>query len=200
MTSLADHKVYEIIKGRILDDDNTPTVDVISIGLQNLTDININPLDAYNKSFEHLQARRRLKPIVGVPAPLASESAVQPTTDITIDPTPSQSTHVENEPADTPCTETETETEANFLKKHDTNEGSDEEGDEVDEEGAEELGEFELIVVDEANDETLRRESAADVSLDMDTEDHNGSADDEYDSDGEGGCHQGLDSDDEYES
>ena len=32
------------------------------------------------------------------------------------------------------------ETEADFLKKHDTNEGSDEEGDEVDEEGAEELG------------------------------------------------------------
>ena len=107
MTSLADHKVYEIIKGRILDDD-TPTVDVISIGLQNLTDININPLDAYNKSFEHLQARRRLKPIVGVPAPLASESAVQATTDITIDPTPSQLTHAENEPADPSCTETET--------------------------------------------------------------------------------------------
>ena len=62
----------------------------------------------------------------------------------------------------------------------------------------EELGVFELIVADGV-DETLRRESAADVSLDMDAEDnYDEGIVEEDDSDYEDGSYLGLNSNDQY--
>ncbi|KAG7087025.1 hypothetical protein E1B28_013004 [Marasmius oreades] len=52
--SLEQHKVYQIIDGRILDNDDAPVKDVISEGIIHLT----GPLHDYNTAFKSLQARR----------------------------------------------------------------------------------------------------------------------------------------------
>jgi hypothetical protein len=58
MKSLAEHEVYILKPGRILDEDDLPVVDTVTTGLQNLTDSSTNPLDEYNKQFKRLQSRR----------------------------------------------------------------------------------------------------------------------------------------------
>lgn len=65
MESLSEHKVYTLMHGRGLDDDDPPVIDIMSVGLQNLTDNASNPLTDYNTAFKRLQRRRRLVPIVG---------------------------------------------------------------------------------------------------------------------------------------
>jgi hypothetical protein len=55
--------VYRIQKGRVLDEDDEPVKDVITVGLQNLIEGNKNPLSDYNEAFRNLQARRRMKPV-----------------------------------------------------------------------------------------------------------------------------------------
>lgn len=49
------------MQGRRLDDDDTPTVDVISIGLANLAEG--DAIDNYNSIFRKLQERRRITPV-----------------------------------------------------------------------------------------------------------------------------------------
>ncbi|KAK0219336.1 hypothetical protein EDD85DRAFT_924132 [Armillaria nabsnona] len=66
MKSLKQHDVYVIKRGRVLDDDDAPVKDIIAVGLQQLTHGKTNPLKEYNKEFSHLQARRRLVPVVPV--------------------------------------------------------------------------------------------------------------------------------------
>ncbi|KAJ8090045.1 hypothetical protein PM082_018625 [Marasmius tenuissimus] len=61
MESLEHHKVYQVIKGRVLDNDNPPVKDVISEGITQLP----GPLREYNSAFKSLQARRRQEPTVG---------------------------------------------------------------------------------------------------------------------------------------
>ena len=48
----------------MLDEDDEPVKDVITLGLQNLIEGNKNPLSDYNEAFRNLQARRRMKPVV----------------------------------------------------------------------------------------------------------------------------------------
>jgi hypothetical protein len=129
---------------------------------------------------------------VGIPTPLASESADQHSaTKVTpIHLPPSHPSHAENEVVGTLSSQTTAD-----LMKQDGSEGSDGEVDD----GVEELEEFELIVADGV-DETLRQESAANVSLDMDAEDnYDEGVVEEDDSDYEDGSYLGLNSDDEYE-
>ncbi|KAK1235663.1 hypothetical protein PQX77_001105 [Marasmius sp. AFHP31] len=59
--SLEHHKVYKIIRGRVLDNDDLPVRDVISEGISQLS----GPLQEYNATFKSLQARRRQEPTVG---------------------------------------------------------------------------------------------------------------------------------------
>lgn len=61
MSSLNEHKVYQIQKGRVLDEDDGPVKDVVAVGLQNLTEGTKNPLSEYNDAFKRLQRRRRMK-------------------------------------------------------------------------------------------------------------------------------------------
>lgn len=69
MESLDENKVYRVQEGRILDKDDPPIKDIISIGLQNLTDGAKNPLNDYNEAFRRLQLRRHMKPVVEDPDP-----------------------------------------------------------------------------------------------------------------------------------
>ncbi|KAK1216531.1 hypothetical protein PQX77_020826 [Marasmius sp. AFHP31] len=62
MDSLEQHQVYQIIQGRVLDDDDSPVKDVISEGITQLS----GPLQEYNSAFKSLQARRQQEPTVGV--------------------------------------------------------------------------------------------------------------------------------------
>ncbi|KAJ8093915.1 hypothetical protein PM082_009786 [Marasmius tenuissimus] len=59
--SLEQHRVHEIVLGRVLDNDDLPVKDVISEGISQLT----GPLREYNTVFKSLQARRRQEPTVG---------------------------------------------------------------------------------------------------------------------------------------
>ncbi|PBK59872.1 hypothetical protein ARMSODRAFT_1027068 [Armillaria solidipes] len=58
MKSLKDHHVYQIKKGRVLDDDDTPVKDIIAAGLKELTD-----------------TRRCLVPVVPVPVDTETEAS-----------------------------------------------------------------------------------------------------------------------------
>ena len=64
MDSLSEHKVYHLTKGCVLDNDDFPVPDVVSVGLQQLTDSSSNPLTEYNKAFKRLQTQRSTNPIV----------------------------------------------------------------------------------------------------------------------------------------
>ncbi|KAJ7759308.1 hypothetical protein B0H14DRAFT_3596127 [Mycena olivaceomarginata] len=64
MRSMAEHDVYQV-KGRVFaEGDGSPTPDVITIGIQQITDSTSNPLTEYNTAFLKLQARRHLRPLV----------------------------------------------------------------------------------------------------------------------------------------
>ncbi|KAF4622416.1 hypothetical protein D9613_009125 [Agrocybe pediades] len=63
MVSLSEHKVYEIQKGRTLDNDDPPVKDILSVGFDNLTVGTKSPLAEYNEAFQRLQRRRRMKPV-----------------------------------------------------------------------------------------------------------------------------------------
>jgi len=60
MQSLKDHNVYVLKKGHTLDDDDPPVTDIITLGLQQLTDSSKKPLDEYNDAFRQLQTRQKL--------------------------------------------------------------------------------------------------------------------------------------------
>jgi hypothetical protein len=59
MNSLDEHKVYQILKGRMLKDDELAK-DVIGVGLQNLTAGEKNPLAEYNGALKRL---RNMNPV-----------------------------------------------------------------------------------------------------------------------------------------
>jgi hypothetical protein len=62
MNGLDEHKVYRILKGRTLKDDERAK-DVIGVGLQNLTAGEKNLLAKYNGALRRLQKRRNMNPI-----------------------------------------------------------------------------------------------------------------------------------------
>ncbi|KAF8153776.1 hypothetical protein B0H34DRAFT_753214 [Crassisporium funariophilum] len=65
MSSLHDHEVYEHKRGRKLDLDDLPVPDIVSTGCNSLFSGKTSPLKDYNTTFQNLQARRRLVPLVG---------------------------------------------------------------------------------------------------------------------------------------
>ncbi|KAF8218134.1 hypothetical protein K438DRAFT_1702685 [Mycena galopus ATCC 62051] len=64
MTSLAEHEVYREKEGRVLDADDKPVPDVLSVGMAALTHgSSTTPLAEFNEQFDILRARRRLAPV-----------------------------------------------------------------------------------------------------------------------------------------
>ncbi|KAJ3515079.1 hypothetical protein NMY22_g14542 [Coprinellus aureogranulatus] len=63
MNSLAEHRVYEQVAGRKLDDDDKPVPDIVAEGLLGLVDGTV--LQEYNTMFKKLQERRRIRPVTG---------------------------------------------------------------------------------------------------------------------------------------
>ncbi|KAF7375236.1 hypothetical protein MSAN_00410200 [Mycena sanguinolenta] len=63
MDSLAEHEVYTEKEGRVLDDDEKPVPDVLSVGMAALTHgTSTTPLAEFNEQFEILRRRRQLTP------------------------------------------------------------------------------------------------------------------------------------------
>ncbi|KAF7343799.1 hypothetical protein MSAN_01960900 [Mycena sanguinolenta] len=74
MDSLAEHEVYTEKEGRVLDDDEKPAPDVLSVGMAALTHgSSTTPLAEFNEQFEILRRRRQLTPasdlLAGISAP-----------------------------------------------------------------------------------------------------------------------------------
>jgi len=64
MASLKLHKVYVYSEGRVLDDDEKPATDIISVGLATLTHgSGSNTLDEFNAQFNQARERCRIKPV-----------------------------------------------------------------------------------------------------------------------------------------
>ncbi|KAK7027796.1 hypothetical protein R3P38DRAFT_3315316 [Favolaschia claudopus] len=64
MASLDEHEVYVEKEGRVLDDDEKPAPDAISVGMAALTHgTTTTPLAEFNQQFEVLRERRRLTPV-----------------------------------------------------------------------------------------------------------------------------------------
>lgn len=162
MKSLKEHNVY-IVQGRVLNpDDGSAVPDVVSVGLQNLTDSSRSPLVDYNKAFLDLQMRRRMKPLVPI-IPASREQATSPL--ITTHPT-SSSEHIHT---------------ATTLDIEIGGDDSDNDDDDL----FEGMTEFEKIMEEnDEEDQTLTQDSSRDVALDMDA-DMLGDCSDEEGSDGE---------------
>ena len=69
MHSLNNHSVYTMKVSCKLDEDDPSVTDIITIGLQQLTDNLQNPIDEYNEAFQQIQARRKLCTIIGENTP-----------------------------------------------------------------------------------------------------------------------------------
>ncbi|KDQ51992.1 hypothetical protein JAAARDRAFT_62157 [Jaapia argillacea MUCL 33604] len=66
MISLKDHAVYVKKDGQTFEDPlDKPVVDAMTSGIESLVNGNTSPLLEYNKSFQYLQARRHMKPLIG---------------------------------------------------------------------------------------------------------------------------------------
>lgn len=76
MDSVAKHELYTVIRGRALDPDNPPVVDVIAAGRAALAWGKDTPLDKYNANFRQMQERRRRKPLTGISLRHARDEAV----------------------------------------------------------------------------------------------------------------------------
>jgi hypothetical protein len=64
MASLKLHKVYVYSEGCVLDDDEKPAADIISVGLATLTHgSGSNALDEFNAQFNQVRERCQIKPI-----------------------------------------------------------------------------------------------------------------------------------------
>ncbi|KZP08017.1 hypothetical protein FIBSPDRAFT_914360 [Athelia psychrophila] len=171
MTSLDDLHVYREHEFRVLDDDDPPTIDIITAGLQSISDSSSNPVDEFCSTFSKLQARSRLTPVVGgsedlnhTPAPPSNifpTPVLQPTVpdDSTI-PSPTRHSDDEAKSSDSEP-ESENDNEVDAWAQY-------------------------RVAFEEASNEleepTLTRDRAEDVALDMDEEDYD-SGDDDYDDD-----------------
>lgn len=153
MMSLAKHEVYAVKEGRVLDFDEKPVPDVISVGLASLTSGSAsNPLNEFNAAFNQIRERRRLKPVsklkdlfsnlnLSVLAPATSSQPPQATSTATLD----SAEHIGSKAAFE---------EEEYLE--DDSDDSDEDGDE---------NNTEFIT----DGPTLTREDEGDVDFDMDT-------------------------------
>ena len=62
MSSLDEHQVYQIQKGRMVKEEEI-VKDVVGVGLQSLTAGEKSPLNEYNAAFRRLQQWRRMRPV-----------------------------------------------------------------------------------------------------------------------------------------
>ncbi|KXN92075.1 hypothetical protein AN958_09778 [Leucoagaricus sp. SymC.cos] len=69
--SLCDHRVYEKIDGQKLDDDDEPTRDIWTSGVEAMVGVAQNLLFEYNTTFKRLQKHRRRTPVTAVSNPEA---------------------------------------------------------------------------------------------------------------------------------
>ncbi|KAK7019993.1 hypothetical protein R3P38DRAFT_1236976 [Favolaschia claudopus] len=166
MDSLNEHDVYTLQPGRVLDDDEQPVPDIVSVGMAALTHgTSITPLAEFNQQFNTLRKRRRLTPIADLLPLLNPQSTSQTTSSSAAIPTPSSSTvqpTSEDDFADMP----------GLADIPDSDEEPEDDAEEEDED---------LF----AESPTLTRLNAGDVALDMDVEEWNLDGD-EGDSEGEG--------------
>ncbi|KAH7907965.1 hypothetical protein BJ138DRAFT_1013701 [Hygrophoropsis aurantiaca] len=173
MSSLRDHDVYKQKIGRHLDNDDPPVPDIVTLGLQMLTDTNgSNPVTEFNQGFARLQARRRLTPVVSPSLPVnptsASASERIPSKPIAPHTTNPDSTEATNpSPAHPP---TDIVTNEHQKSPGPAYDATDIEPEALELEDAEEPGDFERSA-DESMEQTLTLDNPEDVSLDMDTED-----------------------------
>ncbi|KAK7021950.1 hypothetical protein VNI00_017129 [Paramarasmius palmivorus] len=153
MKSLKENGVYQLDTNRKpLEDDDAPVVDTITTGLTSLTQTTSNPIDEYNRTFVRLQRRRRMTPVVGNPSTQA-ESSTQTTADEMI---------VETASSEGQQQPTTAEVDDNLPEEvHESDSDPDDLEDDVD------YGEDDL---EEEEDPTLERNSAKDVSMDMDND------------------------------
>ncbi|KAJ6556692.1 hypothetical protein B0H10DRAFT_1930861 [Mycena sp. CBHHK59/15] len=62
--SISEHDVYTLQPGRVLDNDEQPVPDILSVGMAALTHgASITPLAEFNQQFDMLRERRRLTPV-----------------------------------------------------------------------------------------------------------------------------------------
>ncbi|KAJ7859515.1 hypothetical protein B0H14DRAFT_3446641 [Mycena olivaceomarginata] len=157
MRSLAEHEVYQV-KGRVFaEGDGSPTPDVITVGIQQITDSTSNPLTEYNAAFRKLQARRRLRPLVSAWSDSAAEES-------TPNPPPPPSPLLTSAPPTVPVDDVE----MRDVDGDETSENGSPEGSiDFPDPDAELLTAFEHTM-DEADEPTLTRDNADDVALDMD--------------------------------
>ncbi|KAF9501682.1 hypothetical protein BDN71DRAFT_1537252 [Pleurotus eryngii] len=164
MSSLDEHRVYRLQKGRILGSDGGPAPDAVTYGLQQLTDTNHNPLDDYNSAFKRLQARHAMVPVVGGDKTSQGDAPATGVSDgVGVGANTSSPLRVSTGPITGSFDE----------------EGQDSEGEESEEEGQNEL----LEVLGEDSEGTLKLLSMEDVALDMDVVEVIGDDFDDVDSD-----------------
>jgi len=181
MTSLDDHNIYRVKKGRKLDDDDQPVLDILTAGLQNLTDTSSNPLDEFNKAFANLQARRRLNPVVGNAQPPKSTSQPLPLVPQYPPSAPANPIEVAQQQMDGSINKRGTESSDSGSNRG-GDESSGDEGSEEDEEEAYKRA-F-AVTVEELEKPTLTRDRAEDVALDMDEDYYEDSGSEEDSDDG----------------
>ncbi|KAJ7832749.1 hypothetical protein B0H14DRAFT_3711869 [Mycena olivaceomarginata] len=174
MRSLTEHDVYQV-KGRVFaEGDGSPTPDIITVGIQQITDSTSNPLTEYNTAFLKLQARCRLRPLVSNWSDMpASESAAGDTPTDTLPPS-SHPLPGLAPPSHLPPSPAPIATLLHDVEMHDANDA-----DKASENGSDDSSDFgpdpdaDLLVgfeqtIDEPDEPTLTRDNADDVALDMD--------------------------------
>ncbi|KAF7372278.1 hypothetical protein MVEN_00087500 [Mycena venus] len=150
MASLDEHEVYVEKEGRVLDDDEKPAPDVISVGMAALSHgTSTTPLAEFNQQFDILRERRRLTPVADLLGLINTSGIPQPPATVN---------------TDIPAVDASVEADENdeFADLPDLEPPADSDEEEEEEAGAEE--EEDLF----AESPTLTRFDEGDVELDMD--------------------------------
>ncbi|EAU91991.2 hypothetical protein CC1G_05978 [Coprinopsis cinerea okayama7 len=63
MDSLDEHSVYRMQPGRVLDEDDPPVPDVVSVGSEELVSQSNSPLTEFNAAFRMLKRHRQMQPV-----------------------------------------------------------------------------------------------------------------------------------------
>ncbi|KAJ6517845.1 hypothetical protein DFH09DRAFT_1428362 [Mycena vulgaris] len=171
MKSLAENHVYQI-QGRVFaEEDGAPTLDVITAGIQQLSDSTSNPLKEYNAAFLQLQARRRLTPLVDSWSGSESDSdgahhdtAAPPSVPPVPTPTAPRVSLPQPEVPAVPTRDFAQPSPPLIADDQSETSNSSDDGSLFDEDL---LSAFERVM-DEVDGPTLTRDTAADVALDMD--------------------------------
>ncbi|KAJ7865487.1 hypothetical protein B0H14DRAFT_2347966, partial [Mycena olivaceomarginata] len=146
MASLDEHEVYVEKEGRVLDDDEKPAPDVISVGMAALSHgASTTPLAEFNQQVDVLRERRRLTPVADMLGLINTSGIPQPP--VTVD-------------TDIPATNTSAESDDNYADLPELEPPTD--SDDEEEGGSEE--DEDLF----AESPTLTRFDEGDVELDMD--------------------------------